>query len=64
MFLKEVEKTNHYLFGTTSEDVLKIQEGEIYEAKFATIDEIRKLFFLKGQNLLIEKVERILYEKD
>jgi bis(5'-nucleosidyl)-tetraphosphatase len=58
------QKTNHYLFGTTSEDVLKIQEGEIYEAKFATIDEIRKLFFLKGQNLLIEKVERVLYEKD
>jgi len=57
------KKTNNYFFASTSESVLKIQEGEIYDARFATLDEISDLFVHPTQKSLLEKIKKILNEE-
>ncbi len=57
-------KTNHYLFGETSQEHLKIQDEETSEAKFATRDELKELMTLPGQAEFLETVATTCNENE
>lgn len=59
MFLRSgeyIQKTNQYMYGETFTEKVGIQAGEIFESRFATIDELRTLMIHSGQQVFLEKV--------
>lgn len=56
------KKINLYVLGETSSEEVTFQEGEIFDARFATLSELRTLMTLPGQEKVLNEIEE--YEKE
>ena len=52
-----IQKTNQYICGEISIEHVEIQEGEIFDSRFATFDELRSLMTRSSQQAFLEIVE-------
>lgn len=51
-----IQKTNQYICGETSTEHVEIQEGEIFDSRFATFDALRSLMTRSSQQAFLEIV--------
>ncbi len=54
-----IQKTNQYICGEISIEHVEIQEGEIFDSRFATFDELRSLMTRSSQQAFLEIVQNV-----